>query len=448
MNSSASRAGHWPLALTILALAACADSPVSPAIPSALKPNADIADPVVVANTNDDGIGSLRWVLRYATGGETIRFASALAGQTIAVDSSLRIRVPLTIEGPVVNGIILDGKGKSRVMDVLASDPLGQVTLRNLSITGGRPANESQVAGAIMVSTDATWLVIENSAIYGNAGGTGNVIYGGSLTMVNSTVSGNTASSAVSNEYGAVQGRRVELVNSTVSNNGGNGIGAFSGGVLLKNSIISNNPGKNCLPRTVTVYVRAGANISDDETCGGPTEIMIGDPEIGPLAGNGGPTQTHALLAGSPAINNGKDCSLTVDQRYVPRDTQCDIGAYEFTTPTSVTVTIDGGVAVDHDNGWAVVTGTVKCSRNESFSLAVQLEQQQKTGKTKTSVDAAATIPVECTTSVRPWVASMILTSGEFITGPAQAKAYTMNVPKWVTSAGVESAVKLSWARR
>ena len=217
---------------------------------------------------------------------------------------------------------------------------------------------------------------------------------------------------------------------------------------MLKNSIIANNPGKNCAPGSNTVYVRAGANISDDETCGGPAEIMIGDPSIGPLADNGGPSMTHALLAGSPAINNGKDCSLTVDQRYVPRSAPCDIGAFEFTTPTTVAVTIDGGVAVNQSNGWAVVTGTVTCSRNESFSVAVQLEQQQKSGKTKTTVDAAATVPVECTTSPRPWIASMILTSGEFVTGSAQAKAFTVDVPKWVTGAGAESAVKLYWARR
>ena len=446
MKSYLSRAGRWPLALMIVALAACSDSPVSPTIPSVLKPNADIADPVVVANTNDDGIGSLRWVLRYATGGETIRFAAGLAGQTIALDSALRIDVPVTIEGPSARGITIDGKGKTRVIYVIIADPLAQVFLRNLAITGGNAGD--YVAGAIQVSGLDAQLTLENTTVRNNAGAGGTVIYGGSLMLLNSTVSGNTSSSYLGSTYGAVQGKRVELINSTITNNSHNGVGAFSGGVLLKNSIISNHPGKNCVPGENTIYVRAGANISDDETCGGPTEIMIGNPEIGPLADNGGPTQTHALLAGSPAINAGNDCSLTVDQRYVPRSAPCDIGAYEFTTPTSVTLTIDGGVALNHDNGWAVVTGTVTCSRNETFSVAVQLEQQQKSGKSKTTVDAAATVPVECTTSPRPWIASMILTSGEFVTGSAQAKAYTVNVPKWVTSAGAESAVKLYWARR
>ena len=448
MLSFQSRAGRWPLALALVALAACSDNPAAPAIPSLGAPNADIADPNTVTNANDDGIGSLRWVLRYATAGMTIRFDAGLAGQTIALDSVLRVRVPLTIEGPASKGVILSGKGQTRVMDVLTAMPLGQVTLRNLSITAGKPANESQVAGAILVAEDVTWLVLENMAVYGNAGGTGNVIYGGSITMINSTVSGNIASTPPSTEYGTVQGRRLEVVNSTVSNNGGNGIGAFSGGVLLKNSILSNNAGKNCVPRSITVYVRVGANISDEETCGTPSEIMIGDPVIGALADNGGPTMTHALLAGSPAINAGVSCGLTTDQRYVPRDAQCDIGAYEFTTPTTVMLTIDGGVAVNQTNGWAVVTGTVQCSRNESFNVAVQLEQQQKTGKNKTTVDAAAIVPVDCTTTPRPWIASMILTSGQFTTGTALAKAQMVDVPKWVTPTGGESTVKLYWARR
>jgi len=439
-----SRAGRWPLAFAIVALAACSNEPVSPTLPSAPRPNADIADPLTVANANDDGIGSLRWVLRYAAPGETVRFDPGLAGQTISLDSVLIIEKSVTIEGPATKGITLSGQGTHRVVYIKVPAP---VTLRNLSITGG--ATQSvEVGAAIITGPDATELLLENIAVYGNTAGIGVVIYGGQIKLINSTVSGNGTLSAITSEYGAVHGKRVEVINSTVSNNGGNGVGAFTGGLLLKNSIIANNPKHNCAQLAITPLTREGANISDDETCGGPAEIMIGDPEIGPLADNGGPSMTHALLVGSPAINAGVSCGLTTDQRYVPRDAQCDIGAYEFTTPTSVTLTIDGGVAVNQSNGWAVVTGTVTCSRNESFSVAVQLEQQQKSGKTKTTVDAAAIVPVDCATTPRPWIASMILTSGEFTTGTALAKAQTVYTPKWVTPTGAESAVKLYWARR
>jgi hypothetical protein len=64
---------------------------------------------------------------------------------------------------------------------------------------------------------------------------------------------------------------------------------------------------------------------------------MVGDAGIGPLADNGGPTQTQALLPGSPAIDAGSPskgngnpaaCERT-DQRGVPRKARCDIGAFE-----------------------------------------------------------------------------------------------------------------------
>jgi hypothetical protein len=63
------------------------------------------------------------------------------------------------------------------------------------------------------------------------------------------------------------------------------------------------------------------------------TDKVHVDPKLGPLASNGGPTQTDALLIGSPAIDAipHSACAVTVDQRNVPRPQhrRCDIGAYE-----------------------------------------------------------------------------------------------------------------------
>jgi len=90
----------------------------------------------------------------------------------------------------------------------------------------------------------------------------------------------------------------------------------------------------------------------------------------------------------------------------------------------------------------------VKCSRNETFSVAVQLAQQQKNGRDVSTVDAAAIVPVECTTSVRPWIASMVLTSGAFTPGSAEANAQTVYTPGWVKPASATAKVKMYWARR
>jgi hypothetical protein len=80
----------------------------------------------------------------------------------------------------------------------------------------------------------------------------------------------------------------------------------------------------------------------------------VSDPKLGALAGNGGPTNTHALLATSPATNaipqgtNGCGTTFTEDQRGVtrPQGSGCDIGSFELdTTPPSVTINQAAGQA-------------------------------------------------------------------------------------------------------
>ena len=75
-----------------------------------------------------------------------------------------------------------------------------------------------------------------------------------------------------------------------------------------------------------------GNNVFTDSTCFPVgSDQIVGDVGIDSLADNGGPTLTHALLPGSPAINAGNNavCPVT-DQRGVARDAACDVGAYEF----------------------------------------------------------------------------------------------------------------------
>jgi hypothetical protein len=288
-------------------------------------------------------------------------------------------------------------------------------------------------------------VVIENSAIHGNhaTGGYGAIVVS-RLTLVNSTVSGNGTPDATSG--GVVQAPNgVAITNSTVAYNASGGL-AGSRSIVLRNAILSNNAGRNCLGGA-TAITHEGRNLSDDDTCGGPTAIVIADPKLQPLADNGGPTRTHAVTVGSPVINAGLSCSVPADQRYAPRDAECDLGAFEFSDFTTATVTIDPGAPVNTSNGWAVVSGTVRCSRDETFSLAVQLVQQQKGGRTAASVDAANVVPVTCSTTPRPWTASMVLTSGSFENGGATASAQTVGAEPWVTPAAATGAVKLYRSR-
>jgi len=182
---------------------------------------------------------------------------------------------------------------------------------------------------------------------------------GGTLTISNSTISGNTALAPNGGRGGGISGRGT-ISNSTISGNGASLCGGISDGPIsnstisgnraslgggicggtLQNSIVANNSGGNCLGTpTSNAY-----NLSSDSTCNfsGPGDMNNIDPLLGPLQNNGGPTQTMALLPGSPAIDAGNPAGCTdshghllkTDQRGQPRPDKedtggCDIGAYE-----------------------------------------------------------------------------------------------------------------------
>jgi len=75
--------------------------------------------------------------------------------------------------------------------------------------------------------------------------------------------------------------------------------------------------------------IEVASKLTEDGSC---DPSLSGDPKLGPLANNGGPTQTFALLAGSPAIDTEDVvyCPATDQRRVVrPQGSYCDIGSYE-----------------------------------------------------------------------------------------------------------------------
>ncbi len=136
---------------------------------------------------------------------------------------------------------------------------------------------------------------------------------------------------------------------------------------------------------------------------------------------------------------------VAVDQRYVPRDAICDIGAFEFTDLTTVTLTVDASAVTDASIGLTTVTGTVSCSRaGDQFEVVVDLEQTQKGGKTPKVVRGAGTVGITCSTTAQPWSAAVAaLNGGVFATGQASAAARTNNTPVWVTPANISRTIKL-----
>jgi hypothetical protein len=442
MRSFSTRASSPVVVFVALALGACSDQPATTEARSSLRPHLAAGDVLLVTNTTDNNPGSLRLALRQATGGEVIRFDPSLAGATITLDSTLVVLKQVTIEAPADKGITINGNRTGTVFAVLEG-----ATFVNTTITGGKSSNTGDLFAGAIVSHGP--LVLDHSTLTGNEGSAG-ALRGDNMTLINSTVALNVSSA----EVGAIQYGRpgtFTLINSTVSrNSGGTGLALFGNGtatVTLRNSIISDNALGSCRGGFIG-FVYEGRNISSDESCGKADVIDIGDPLVGTLADNGGPTKTLALDRTSPAINRGLNCSVTVDQRYVQREADCDLGAFEFIF-TAITLNVNSGAQVEPKAGTVVMSGTIKCSRGETFDLTVSLKQDQKARRSPTLVQASRTLPIICETAVQPWIVLLTPPSGQaFENGAAVATAQTVNVAAGVTPATTTKDVQLAWTKK
>jgi len=235
----------------------------------------------------------------------------------------------------------------------------GTLSLRQATISGN--AIQGVSFGAGLFNAGALWLydsTINNNISQGNGGGLANL---GVMTATNSTVSSNSAFGLGGGLWalsGAVTLRSTTVVANRAdadSMGGGSGGGLFidaSGVVTIANAIVGNNfrglifsTADDCAGQLQSldynlVGAAAGCTVS-----GATSHNLSGNPLIGALADNGGPTRTHALLLGSPAIDAGapgactdaNSISLLFDQRGQLRhvdgngDTiaRCDMGAYE-----------------------------------------------------------------------------------------------------------------------
>ncbi|MFC2105633.1 choice-of-anchor Q domain-containing protein [Candidatus Bipolaricaulota bacterium] len=214
--------------------------------------------------------------------------------------------------------------------------------------------NTSEFGGGFI---NAGELSLTGCTTYGNSavedtvvgGGVGGGIYNyGPAQLTNCTISDNSATNVAGGIYNddEVSLNNVTIAGNTAGTDGGGIYVDTSDGVELKNTLIADNTattGPDCAG-TLTSFGHNLIGDNDGCTFTPTTGDLVGtstdpiDPLLDPLQNNGGPTETHSLLSGSPAIDAGS-CSdlngdpITADQRGYPRPSplggNCDIGAYE-----------------------------------------------------------------------------------------------------------------------
>ena len=243
----------------------------------------------------------------------------------------------LTIQNSVFSGNTGAGGGA-----LYHSNSAGTLLVQNSTFSG----NTASRAGGALYATSGN-VTIQSSTFSGNtAGRAGGALYSrDNLVIQNSTFSGNSAAG----DGGAIflyGGSTATISNSTITGNStatgeGGAIILYNDTLNLASTIVANNTDRNGaneffdLGNSTVNATNSLIQVTTGFTFGTNTANIIGqDPLLGPLANNGGPTQTHALLSGSPAIDTGSNpLALSFDQRGTgfarTVGAQTDIGAFE-----------------------------------------------------------------------------------------------------------------------
>lgn len=225
-----------------------------------------------------------------------------------------------------VDRCIISGNSASTYGGILNN---GTLVVTHSTISGN---TSSDGVGGGIYNLGGRTLSVFDSTISGNSsknGGAGISIVSGSTAMIaNSTVSGNTAGSSGA---GILNGGFLNVINSTITGNSGTGQGggiatSIGSSLTLANSIIAGNTARTS--PDIETYSSSnrissnGANFigtvagafgitSTDKTFASTVTTL---PQLlAPLANNGGPTLTHALVDRSPAINAGNNTSIPLD---------------------------------------------------------------------------------------------------------------------------------------
>jgi hypothetical protein len=378
----------------------------------------------LIVDSNSDAVDgvygpgqfSLREAIELANarlGADVITFAEEMSGQTITLGGTqLEVIEALTIDArPLAVNLTVDANLSSRVLridDPNSSSESFAVTLAGLNFVNGRTVGPSPGAAIRSLTSGLLTLVECTVADSRTADADGGGLWACNLRLESSTVSGNETRGASASGGGVwattlVVDRSTISGNSTLIDGGGvyveealtinqstitlNTAGNRGAGVLRPNSaasfpltitgsILAGNTAPNApdlRPGTGSV-VTANYSLFGDTTGSGVTattgtgNLRNVSAQLGPLADNGGPTKTHALLPGSPALNAGDPAvafsGTQFDQRGTPftrvSGGRIDVGAFEVQVVTPSLVgdyNLDGAVNAADYTVWRDTLG-------------------------------------------------------------------------------------------
>lgn len=276
--------------------------------------------------------------------------------------------------GPVtIDASAIGGTGDRAIT---AISPL---VINYLTVTGGNSAASPELPGyGGAIAAFGASLAIRHSLVSGSRAtlGGGGILSSGQLEVGQSTISGNSVDGASGAGGGGIEaGGQTSIVRSTVAGNSvttpdatgaGGGI-RFGGALSLTGSILADNAadgsGPECSALPSATPSSAGFNVVEQVAgCAltlAPSDAEA-DPQLGPIADNGGPTLTYAIGPSSPAADRGplassSSCRGAVDQRGVPRGVAetgtCDAGAYEIYLCSGLAANVVGSGGVDNLRG-------------------------------------------------------------------------------------------------
>jgi hypothetical protein len=350
-----------------------------------------------VTNCNDAGNGSLREALANANTGDSVDLSALTCGTISLATGALGVTVDdLALQGPGANALTIAGsQDPNHFSPVLQHTGHGTLRIDGLRITDSHAQYSDYHTPSFCINSTGT--VDLNRSIVTTCYGGGVFANGfsshystvsnspqgiytldGNVSINSSTISGNNSYLTCNGLHLGRPGTpkaTVLISNSTISFNGSfyggddNGAGCIyepvtisnttvafngssprsSGGSLaiyapeatIESSIFAHNYGGDL----VAGHVSGHNNLIMSTMAAVPADTIKTDPLLLPLTDNGGPTQTHALAPGSPAIDAGNNLAgLTTDQRGAPFVRSAgagpDIGAFELqtTAPTSVSI--------------------------------------------------------------------------------------------------------------